>query len=134
MKVSKQLKQKLSACHEITLDKSYYVDVQMKNTEKWYRARILDYKLSKGNHNTSQEIQNQISYIFQFFMLLQIMMPPNRKIKIPTLTTFIFRTQISEMMIGSFFLELEKRISKSKIVQWNKITPMYIPMITLILE
>jgi len=53
MRVSKELKQKLSIGHEISLDKSYYVEVQMKNTEKWYRARILDCKLGKGKPNPS---------------------------------------------------------------------------------
>jgi hypothetical protein len=46
--VSKELKQRLSSGHEITLDKSYYVDAQMKNSDRWFRARILDCKLSKG--------------------------------------------------------------------------------------
>ena len=42
----------------------------MKNTEKWYRARILDSKLSKGNSPPIEEITKPISYIFQIFMLL----------------------------------------------------------------
>ena len=51
LKVSKQLKQKLSAGYEITLDKGYYVEAQMKHSEQWFRARILDCKLSKGKTN-----------------------------------------------------------------------------------
>jgi hypothetical protein len=46
--VSKELKQRLSSGHEITLDKSFYVEAQMKNSDRWFRARILDCKLSKG--------------------------------------------------------------------------------------
>lgn len=48
LKVSKELKQRLSSGHEITLDKSFYVEAQMKNSDRWFRARILDCKLSKG--------------------------------------------------------------------------------------
>lgn len=48
LKVTKELKQRLSSGHEITLDKSYYVEAQMKNSDRWFRARILDCKLSKG--------------------------------------------------------------------------------------
>jgi hypothetical protein len=54
LKVSKELKLKLTSGHEITLDKSYYVEAQMKNSERWFRARILDCKLSKGNNVSSR--------------------------------------------------------------------------------
>jgi len=40
----------LASGHEITLDKSYYFEAQMKNSERWFKARILDCKLSKGKH------------------------------------------------------------------------------------
>lgn len=50
LKVAKELKQRLSSGYEITLDKSYYVEAQMKNSEKWFRGRILDCKLSKGKN------------------------------------------------------------------------------------
>lgn len=42
------MKQKLSSGYEITLDKGHYVEGQMKHSELWFRARILDCKLSKG--------------------------------------------------------------------------------------
>jgi hypothetical protein len=53
--VSKELKQKLTSGHEITLEKTYYVEAQMKNSERWFKARILDYKLSKGKHRGFQK-------------------------------------------------------------------------------
>lgn len=48
IKLSKELKQNLGCNREISLDKSYYVEAQLKGSNMWYKARILDFRLSKG--------------------------------------------------------------------------------------
>jgi hypothetical protein len=48
LKVSKEMRTKFSAGNEIPLYEGYYVDAQMKHSQQWFRARILDCRLSKG--------------------------------------------------------------------------------------
>ena len=48
LKLNKELKQQLSLGREIAVDKTYYFEAQMKHSEKWYKARVLDCRLSKG--------------------------------------------------------------------------------------
>ena len=66
LKINKELKERLSSSIASTMESSYYVEAQMKYSERWYKARILDCKLSKG-----KELFRVISKEIASFMLTQ---------------------------------------------------------------